>query len=268
MTTGLVGHEAALPSGSGRSGDGNWARWDSELGACQVDTFKIGERVVRFGSERAGLIWMEPSEREQVRLALELLGILFLLFLVLVGIITALVSWHRRRGRAVPPKTARPSTTRAARSRAGVLDTPVLGGKREAWVRAKGNPTKGVIGELFAPDTEVIWARDATGTDRAQYIELLLRSAITVAQARDQAKPFHPPDARLTRTYVAPAGQTVEVFQSDLLAQALAGVTRRAIGSLPAAPRVGDGPLSTYTQIAERGSPTTNRVVIAVGNNP
>ena len=140
-------------------------------------------------------------------------------------------------------------------------------GKRDAWVRAKGNPTKGAIGEVFSPNTEVMWARDATGTDRAQHIELLLQRAVTVALARDQAKTFHPPDARLTRTYVAPAGQTVEVFQSDLLAQALAGVTRPAVGSLPAASIFGDEPPSTYTQIAECGSPTSNRVVIGVGNN-
>jgi hypothetical protein len=144
----------------------------------------------------------------------------------------------------------------------------VLGGQREAWVRAKGNPTQGVIGERFAPDTEVIWARDATGTDRARHIELLLRSAVAVAQARDRAKSFHPPDARLTRTYVASDGQTVEVFQSDLLAEALAGVTRPASSSVPAAPIVGDEPSGTYTQIAERGSSTTDRVGIAVGSNP
>jgi hypothetical protein len=233
-----------------------------------VDTFKIGERVVRLASERTGTIWMEPSERERLLEELLFLGILWLLFLVLVGIVVALVSWHRRRGRAAPPKTALPSTTPAAQSEAGVLDTPVLGGIRGAWVRAKGDPTQGGIGEVFAPDTEVRWARDATGTDRARHIELLLRSAVTVAQARDQATTFHPPDARLTRTYVAPAGQTVEVFQSDLLAQALAGVTRPASGSLPAAPTLGDEPPSTFIQIAERGSPTTHRVVIAVGNNP
>ena len=232
-----------------------------------MDTFKIGERVVRVASERTGTLWMEPSAHERLQIELLLLGTLWLLFLVLVGIVVALASWHRRR-RAVPSKTALPSTTPAARSKAGVLDTPVLGGQRGAWVRAKGNPTQTVIGELFAPDTEVMWARDATGTDRARHVELHLRSAVAVGQARDQAKTFHPPDARLTRTYVTPAGQTVEVFQSDLLAQALAGVTRPAGGSVPAAPIVGDEPPSTYTQIAERGSPTTDRVVIAVGKNP
>jgi len=232
-----------------------------------VDTVKIGERVVRVASERIDTRWMEPSVHEQQQLELLLLGTLWVLFLVLVVIVVALVSWHGRRGRAAPRKTAQLSTTPAAQSRAGVLDGPVLGGQRGAWVRAKGNPTQGAIGELFAPDTEVVWARDATGTERAQVIELLLRSAVVVAQARDQATTFHPPDARLTRTYVAPAGQTVEVFQSDLLAQALAGVTRPASGSVPAAPISGDEPPGTYTQIAERGSPTTDRVVIAVGNN-
>jgi hypothetical protein len=232
-----------------------------------VNTFKIGERVVRVASERTGTIWMEPSEHERLLEELLFLGVLWLLFLVVVGIVVALVSWHQRLGRAAPSKPALPPTPPAARSKAGGLDSPVLGGIRGAWVRTKGNPTTGVIGEVFAPDTEVMWARDATGTDRAQHIELRLRSAVTVTQARDQAKTFHPPDAHLTRTYVTPVGRTVEVFQSDLLARALAGATRPARGMLPAAPIVGDEPPSTYTLIAERRSPTTHRVVIAVGNN-
>jgi hypothetical protein len=236
-----------------------------------VDTFKSGERVIRVAGEHTGTFWMEPSEREQLQLLLELLGFLFLLILglVLIGtIIIVLETRRRRRGRAASPKRALPSANAAARSKAGVLNIPVLGGTRGAWVRAKGVSTKGVIGELFAPQTEVMWARDATGTDRAQYIELLVRSAVTVAQARNQVRTFHPPDARMTRTYVAPAGHTVDVFQSDLLAQVLAGVTRPAIASLPAAPIFGDEPPGAYTLIAERGSPTTHRVVIAVGNNP
>jgi len=72
---------------------------DSTLGACQVDTFKIGERVVRFGSERASTIWMEPSARELLKIELLVLGML-LLILVLVGIVGALLSWYWRRKRS------------------------------------------------------------------------------------------------------------------------------------------------------------------------
>ena len=242
-----------------------------------MDTFKSAAPFVRLASERSITVLMEPSERERLQMTLLFLGFLWLLFLMLVGIVAALVVWHRRSGRAAPSsrrqgrpapsKPVLPSIPPATQSKDGVLDTPVLGGKRDAWVRAMGNPNKGASGEFFAPDTAVIWARDATGTDRVHHIELRLRSAVTVAEAREQAKRFHPPDARLTRTYLAPAGQMVEVFQSDLLARALAGVTRPAVGSLPAASIFGDEPPSTYTQIAECGSPTTNRVVIGVGNN-
>jgi hypothetical protein len=100
---------------------------------------------------------------------------------------------------------------------------PVLGGLKAAWLAARGNPTKGVVGDLFPPGIEVNWAQDAAGAERAQHIELLLRTAVAVGQAKDQAKVLHPPDGRLTRTYVARAGQTVEVFQSALLAEAFAG---------------------------------------------
>jgi hypothetical protein len=53
-----------------------------------------------------------------------------------------------------------------------------------------------------------------------------------------------------------------------MLAEVFAGATRPAIGNMPPSPIFGDEPAGTYIQIAERGSPTTNRVVVAVGNNP
>jgi hypothetical protein len=164
----------------------------------------------------------------------------------------------------VPAKPTAPPKPAAT----GVLAAPVLGGLKASWIAARGNPTGGVIGDLFRPGTEVAWARDAAGADRAQHIELLLPAAVPVGQARDQAKALHPSDARLVRTYVAPAGQTVEVFESSLLAEAFAGATQPAIGSRPPASVFGDAPAGTYIQIAERGSPTTSRVVLGLGDNP
>ena len=63
-----------------------------------MDTFKIGERVVRFGSERASTIWMEPSAGELHKIELFALGLL-LLILVPVCIVGALLSWYWRRKR-------------------------------------------------------------------------------------------------------------------------------------------------------------------------
>jgi hypothetical protein len=63
-----------------------------------VDTFKIGERVVRVAGERIDTRWMEPSAGELHRIELFLLGLL-LLFMVQVGIVGALLSWYWRRKR-------------------------------------------------------------------------------------------------------------------------------------------------------------------------
>jgi len=119
---------------------------------------------------------------------------------------------------------------------------------------------------MFSQGTvEVAWQKDAAGGERAWQVELLIgRTAIPVAQARDQAKPFHPPDGQTVRRYTAPAGQTVEVFKSDLLAESFKGAERPGTGGS----FFGDELPGTYIQIAERGSPTTNRVVLALGNRP
>ena len=63
-----------------------------------MDTVKIGERVVRFGSERASTFWMEPSPRDLLWMELFALGLL-LLILVPVCIVDALLSWYWRRKR-------------------------------------------------------------------------------------------------------------------------------------------------------------------------
>jgi hypothetical protein len=65
-----------------------------------VDTFKIGERVVRVASERIDTRWMEPSAGELHKIELFALGLL-LLILVPVCIVGALLSWYGRRKRSV-----------------------------------------------------------------------------------------------------------------------------------------------------------------------
>jgi hypothetical protein len=64
-----------------------------------VDTVKIGERVVRFGSERASTIWMEPSAGELHKIELFAL-VLLLLILVPVSIVGALLLWYWRHKRS------------------------------------------------------------------------------------------------------------------------------------------------------------------------
>ena len=63
-----------------------------------MDTFKIGERVVRVAGERIDTRWMEPSARELHKMELFALGLL-LMILVPVIIVGALLFWHRRRKR-------------------------------------------------------------------------------------------------------------------------------------------------------------------------
>ena len=153
-----------------------------------------------------------------------------------------------------------------------VLDLPALGGTRAAWVRTKGAPSRAALGDLFDQHTTVTCAPAPDGHERAARIDLLLghstgadRAGVPVAQAREMAALLHPPDGRAVRTYATQDGHTVEVFQSELLADAFGGATRPpATAGTP----LGDDPAGAYIQVADRGSPTTNRVVLAVGNHP
>ena len=147
-----------------------------------------------------------------------------------------------------------------------------LGGTRAAWVRTKGAPSRAALGDLFDQHTAVTFAPAPDGHERPARIDLLLghstwtdRAGVPVAQARGMAAPLHPPDGRPVRTHATQDGHTVEVFQSKVLSDAFGGATRPP--PLAGTP-LGDDPAGTYIQVADRGSPTTNRVVLAVGNNP
>ena len=153
-----------------------------------------------------------------------------------------------------------PSPTTAPPAAPALLDAPVLGGTRTAWIRAKGNPTPGIIGDLFERTVEVAWWPVDAPPDRqrARHIELLISgSGVPVADARRLAAMLVPPDSQAIRTYIARGGQTVEVFRSEVLARAV-----------PAADTYGGEVPGTFIRIAERGAPTTSRVVIGLGDNP
>jgi hypothetical protein len=92
--------------------------------------------------------------------------------------------------------------------------------------------------------------------ERAAHVELLLDREETTSTARSRAKELLPKDAVEVRKYTAPAGQTVEVFMSASLAEAFDAEV------------FGDEEPGTFVQIAERGSPRTSRVVLALGNRP
>lgn len=169
-----------------------------------------------------------------------------------------------RRPTNTPRPTAgpRPTNTPLPTEQAAVA-LAVLGAPKSDWILAKGAPVTGpVFGEQFGGDTDVQWQTDANAEERARHIELLFSREVPVAQARQQASALHPPDAQSIRSYTAPAGQTVEVFHSAQLAEAFEG-TRTRFGSL-----FGDAEPGTFIQIAERGSPTTARVVLGLGDNP
>ena len=171
------------------------------------------------------------------------------------------------------PAVVEPAASAATAAATSVaLDLPTLGGTRSAWVRAKGEPSTSALGEVFDQNVAVTFATP-DGIERATRVDLLLghtsgvgdRAGLSVAEAREMARPLHPPDAQAVRSYTDQENQTVEVFRSDLLAEAFRAATRPppAGGSY-----FGDQPAGTYVQIAERGKPTTERVVLAVGNPP
>jgi len=130
----------------------------------------------------------------------------------------------------------------------------VLGGTRESWIAAWGEPSRGATGELFQIQNVAVEASFKEGL--ARHIEVLFDREVPNDVARMRAREFFPRDAREVRSYTAPAGQTVEVFVSERLAMAFAA--EDFAGAEP----------GTFIQIAERGSPTTRRVVISVGDNP
>ena len=172
------------------------------------------------------------------------------------------------------PAVVEPAASAAPAAATSVaLDLATLGGTRSAWVRAKGEPSGSALGEVFDQNVAVTFAAMPDASERATRVDLLLghtsgvgdRAGLSVAEAREMARPLHPPDAQAVRSYTDQENQTVEVFRSDLLAEAFRAATRPppAGGSY-----FGDQPAGTYVQIAERGKPTTERVVLAVGSPP
>lgn len=134
-----------------------------------------------------------------------------------------------------------------------------VGSTRDIWIAAYGQPRtgQGILGERFGTDLDVVrWMEGVDGQQRAAHVEMVLPRERPVAEARGAASSLLPPDAVAVQTYMAPAGQTVEVFHSPQLASLF---PREAFG---------DEPPGTFIQIAERGMPTTARVVIALGNRP
>jgi hypothetical protein len=139
-----------------------------------------------------------------------------------------------------------------------------LGGTRAAWISANGSPVKTGLYDRFGT-TEVTWQREQDGTERAMTLEILYPGkGVTVASARSDSTALMPADSRSVSTYIARAGQTVEVFFTESLAAAVSRLKPDVRASLATE---GD-PEGTFIRIAERGSPTTSRLLLAVGNNP
>jgi hypothetical protein len=141
------------------------------------------------------------------------------------------------------------------------VDGPFLGGTRAAWVAARGSPATRPLGEVFG-DNQLVTFAPSRGTQRAVRIDLLLgheqgydRAGVPLAQARELARPLHPPDGRTTPTR-PDIGLSLELYHSDLL---MAAFDPRAFG--------GAEP-GGYMQVVDRGGPTTDRVVLVVGDYP
>jgi hypothetical protein len=164
---------------------------------------------------------------------------------------------------AAPGQTAPASSAQVPASDpvSPLLNGPVLGAMRTVWIEARGQPSRGVFGDLFAATTGVRWHEDGAGHQRAVEVELLTgTNPLPVGQAREMAARLHPRDAQRVGVYVDSFGQTVEVFRSQVLADAFGGPDS------PVARAVfGDDPPGTYIQIAERRSSRTTRVLLALG---
>jgi hypothetical protein len=159
---------------------------------------------------------------------------------------------------------ARPPGLPAADPVNPILNGAVLGAVRPVWIEARGQPSQGVFGELFAATSAVRWRDDYAGRARAAQVEVLTGARpVPVSRARGMAARFHPRDAERVGVYVDSQGQTVEVFRSQALAEAFAGADGAG-----ARATFGAEPPGTYIQIAERRSATTMRVILALGNNP
>jgi hypothetical protein len=132
------------------------------------------------------------------------------------------------------------------------LTGAVLGATREEWVAARGEPVASGDLERFN-DVEVAWTE---GEQHARRAELMFEGEQPVGEARERAKYLLPRDAKPVRTASGPGGQSVEIYTSQALGDAL------GVGPF------GSEPPGTFTLVADRGSGRTNRVVIEVGNRP
>jgi hypothetical protein len=146
---------------------------------------------------------------------------------------------------------------------ATILNAPILGGPESAWVTARGAPRQGPLAAQVFGDVEVIFS---AGASRARQITFLLRPSVPFALAREQTRSLHPPDARLVRTYKDMAGLPVELYHSELLAQAFGD---EDVWSVSLVQQYGGASAGDYIQLVEQGHPTTtSTVIIATGNNP
>jgi hypothetical protein len=142
-----------------------------------------------------------------------------------------------------------------------VLDLPVLGGLRSAWVREFGPPHAGLGGDEYPP-VAVIWYPGARGEERAGRVEWLGEGP-----AGDALRPYWPPDATPVRSFNGADGE-VTVLLSGLLAAAFGDTPPPGPpGMAKVAGRrsvFGDAPLGTFTQLTGQGAPA----VLQLGSSP
>jgi hypothetical protein len=114
---------------------------------------------------------------------------------------------------------------------------------------------------------EVTWSPEVDGTQRAMTVDVVYpNSGVSGGEARLESERFMPTDSQPVETYVASEGQTVEVFFSAALATVLERLESGARDIV--AGRLDGQPEGTFIRIAERSSPMTGRLLLAVGNSP
>lgn len=103
----------------------------------------------------------------------------------------------------------------------------VLGGTERSWIESRGDPFKGggqTRGDLFG-EAEVSWypVRTPAGqqTLRAILVRFRFEEELTIEEALERIRAFHPRDAQFLRTVTTEAGEATDIFQSEALAAAI-----------------------------------------------
>jgi hypothetical protein len=139
-----------------------------------------------------------------------------------------------------------------------------LGLSRTDWERAHGSPTQNIGGMInYEGNKYTVTFAD----DNASYIEYTWgdRNAVTLDDARLQAKLLVPSDAKLVRAYTPREGRTADLYMSESLKSRFRPIDMPSGKSL--SPWIGGKP-GNFLILYRLPNNHVTSLVIALGNNP